>query len=57
VTRYKHGHSNSVFTLEVVGKAPNKKDLERFLIDHGIIHAGRKKEQLVAMCYCSGMQF
>ena len=57
MTLYKHGHSNSVFTLEVVGKAPNKKDLERFLIDHGIIHAGRKKEQLVAMCYCSGMQF
>jgi len=47
VTRYRHGRSYSLFTLEVVGKAPNKKDLERFLRDRGIVHAGRKNEQLV----------
>ena len=47
MTRYIHGRSYSLFTLEVVGKAPNKKDLERFLRDRGIVHTGRKKEQLV----------
>jgi len=47
VTRYKHGRSYSLLTLEVVGKAPNKEDLERFLRDRGIVHAGRKNEQLV----------
>ena len=47
MTRYSYGRSYSLFTLEVVGKAPNKKDLERFLRGRGIVHAGRKKEQLV----------
>ena len=47
VTRYSHGRSYSLFTLDVVGKAPNKKDLERFLRDRGIVHTGRKEEQLV----------
>ena len=49
MTRYSHGRSYSSFTLEVVGKAPNKKDLERFLRDREIVYTGRKEEQLVGL--------
>ena len=31
----------------MVGKAPSKKDLELFLRDRGIVHAGCKQEQLL----------
>jgi len=49
VGRYNHGRGYRLFTLEMAGKPANKKDLERFLGDRGILCTGRKKDELVAM--------